>query len=338
MNGGYIDNVRITNSSFVGYEAIGGLVGQVVGGDNFFNRCSLVNPIEFFEAVTGTFEDGVQYYRYVYQQNDDTYNYVKIDLTSESSTYHVGDAIPTGSKDTDKIYILPHKYTISSVNKYQAGLVGNAQIADNSTYLNATFTNCYVTATIGDGTDTGGNTGGILGRCKNDSDKYTINMSYNFFEGIIISQGLYGAGILGDLDNGMGYINVDHNVAFVTYVYKGQYLNPDFNFSRAIATGNIELINGVQKYAHKNLNPIIGRATSSDNKLYNSYRNIGNWGEYYSKVVGSLSTVFGMQSYDEEIGEATGYYLTKEIYGEYIGFDLVNIWEYDQNTQRIKLR
>ena len=337
MNGGYIENVKITNSSFVGYESVGGLVGQVTGGDNFFNRCQLINPIEFFEPVTGNFEADVQYYRYVYQSVDNTYNYVAVDLEKDAD-FHVGDAIPTGEKDTDKVYILPHNYTITSKNKYQAGLVGNAQIADSATYLNITMTNCYVKATIGDGTDTGGNTGGILGRCKNDSDKYTVNLNRNFYEGYIISKGLYGAGILGDLDNGLGYINVDHNFAFVIFVYKGQYLDPEFNFNRAYAAGGAEALADVQKFAHKNLNPIIGRATSSDAKLYMCPNNFGNWAENYSKLSISLSAVFGMQSVDEETGEIERYRLTSQTFSYYLDFDIKNIWLYDDATQRVTLR
>ena len=340
MNGGFVQNVKITNSSFVGYEAVGGLVGQVVGGDNFFNRCQLVNPIEFYTPTEDTtFQANTQYYRYVYQAVDNTYNYVAIDLTKDKD-FHVGDAIPTGDKATDKIYILPNEYTISSKNKYQAGLVGNAQIADSSTYLNITMTNCYVTATIGDGSDTGGNSGGILGRCKNDSEMYTVNLNRNFFEGIIISKGLYGAGILGDLDNGSGYINVDHNFAYVTFVYKGQYIDAKARFYDALEKGTID---EVQKYAHKNLNPIIGRAIAVDEKLHNNYYNYGDWAEYYSKLVQSSSHQYGdvMYYYSEETKEwiVTDYGLPKEIFGPiYLDFDLDNIWEYNKDTQRVTLR
>ena len=339
MNGGYLQNIRITNSSFVGYESVGGLVGQVVGGDNFINMCSLINPIEFYTVTTDTtFKSGTKYYKYTYQSLDNTYNYVEIDLEKDP-VYNVGDAIPTGSKDTDKIYILPSDYTITTKNKYQAGLVGNAQIADNATYCNLTMTNCYVTATIGDGGDTGGNSGGILGRCKNDSDKYIITLSHNYFDGTIISKGLYGAGILGDLDNGLGYINVDHNYANVTYVYKGQYINSDWRFYDSLEKNYYD---EVQKYAHKNLNPIIGRATSSDSRLYNCTNNIGNWEEYYSKLVGSSSLAFTNRtaSYDDVnkqwVVEDKG--ITRETFTIGLGFDLVNVWVFDENTKTVTLK
>lgn len=331
MQGGFVQGVNITNSRFVGYESVGGLVGQVTGGDNFFNRCSLINPKQFYEVTTDTtFQSGTQYYRYVYQSIDDSYNYVAIDISEELPSL-VGTAIPTGEAATDNIYILPDDYTIMSKNKYQAGLVANAQIADSATYLNITMTNCYVTATIGNGGDTGGNSGGILGRCKNDSNKYIVTLENNFFEGIIISKGLYGAGILGDLDNGLGYINVCRNFAYVTYVYKGQYLNADFRFFNALKAGG-EALNDVQKYAHKNLNPIIGRATSSDAKLYFSENNYGDWKEYYSKLSISLSAVYDIQSYDLETGDFYRGAPSTQTFENYLAFD-TNIWEIYKITE-----
>ena len=344
MQGGFLQNVRITNSSFVGYESVGGLVGQITGGDNFISRCSLVNPIEFFTPTTDTtFQSDVQYYEFKYQENDDTYNYVKIDLTAETSKYKAGETIPTGDKATDKIYILPNNYTITSKNKYQAGLVGNAQIADSATYLNLSMSNCLVTATIGDGNDTGGNTGGILGRCKNDSDKYTVELSYNYFNGNIISLGLYGAGILGDLDNGMGRIIVHNNMAIVTFVYKGQWLNVEFRYDNAIEAckqfGNSEPLSELQKYAHKNLNPIIGRATSSDAKLYDgSKNNIGNWSEYYSKLSVSYSIYFNMSSYDEESEDSFIFVPNARTFSVTLGFDMENIWIFNETTGQPELR
>ena len=200
------------------------------------------------------------------------------------------------------------------------------------------MTNCYVKATIGDGNDTGGNTGGILGRCKNDSDKYTVNLNRNFYEGYIISKGLYGAGILGDLDNGLGYINVDHNFSFVIFVYKGQYIDPEFNYRRAYEAGGSEALADVQKFAHKNLNPIIGRATSSDAKLYNCPNNYGNWKENYSKLSISLSAVFDIQYVDEEREEIVPYRVSDSTFGYYLDFDIKNIWIYDSTTQRVTLR
>ena len=355
MNGGYLDNVRITNSSFVGYEAVGGLVGQVVGGDNFINRCSLVNPIEFYTPVAADakFASGETYYIYQYQSVDNTYNYVAIDsedyevgsdiyvngVEPENEVFEITDNDDTKTileKGHGKIYILPHQYTISSKNKYQAGLVANAQIADNSTYLNITMSNCYVNATIGDGNDTGGNTAGILGRCKNDSDKYVVTLYNNYFDGVIITKGLYGAGILGDLDNGSGYINVYNNFALVTFVYKGQYLNADARYFDALSKG-AESLSEVQKTAHKNLNPIIGRATSSNAKLYYSFDNMGDWAENYNKLSVSTSLVFSEQIYDEEQidgNQYRRYYVSRETLVNYLNFD-EDIWDIYRTTDTV---
>ena len=343
MKGGFIQNVHITNSSFVGYESVGGLVGQMTGGDNFIRQCSLINPQEFFTPTTDTvFSTDKTYYTYGYDDKNNTYNYVDVDLSAKDSMYKAGDAIVQGEKDDEKIYELPHNYTISSKNKYQAGLVGNAQIADNATYLNLEMANCLVRATIGDGSDTGGNTGGILGRCKNDSDQYYIELHHNFYEGYIISKGLYGAGILGDLDNGLGRIIVHHNMALVNYVYKGQLIDVDFFYAMAIEAamnGNPDILAELQKYAHKNLNPIIGRATSSNNKLYEGTKNnIGNWTEYYSKLVSSVSIYFNMSSFDEETQSSYIYEINARTFSSMLGFDLENIWIFDNETKTINLR
>ena len=205
------------------------------------------------------------------------------------------------------------------------------------------MSNCLVTATIGDGNDTGGNTGGILGRCKNDSDKYTVELSYNYFNGNIISLGLYGAGILGDLDNGLGRIIVHNNMAIVTFVYKGQWLNVEFRYDNAIEAckqfGNSEPLSELQKYAHKNLNPIIGRATSSDAKLYDgSKNNIGDWSEYYSKLSVSYSIYFNMSSYDEETEDSFIFVPNARTFSVTLGFDMENIWIFDETTGQPKLR
>ena len=47
---------------------------------------------------------------------------------------------------------------------------------------------CYVKAIIGDGNDAGGNTGGIVGRVKNESSVYYTHIERCYYEGTIIAK------------------------------------------------------------------------------------------------------------------------------------------------------
>ncbi len=321
MHGGYLYNIRITNSSFVGYESVGGLVGQVNGGYNLITNCSLVNPIEYFEETEDIkFMDNKNYYEYVY--NDDyTYSYNLIDFTLEDSKYKIGDTIP---KDyySNKIYCLSNNYSISAYNKYAGGIIGNYMLSSgesSDSYL--LINNCYVYATIGDGFDAGGNIAGIIGRVKNDSNLYHVIINNNLFNGYIISRGLYCAGIVGDFDNGLGSAEIYNNFSLVFFVYRGKELLPTPEFI----------------YANKSLNPIIGRAKVYNHNTYKTYNNIGTFNEYNCYINSlSLQNNLGLNC-DTKIEEYPKEFLL-EFLRVYLNFDMDNIWMYNDENSKIELR
>lgn len=218
---------------------------------------------------------------------------------------------------------------ISASNKYAGGIIGNAQInsdlysSGGVIYLEVT--NCSVVANIGDGNDAGGNTGGILGRAKNDYTIYTTKITNCYFRGVITSKGQYGAGIVGDFDNGKGYVSINGCFADVSFVYDNTKL--DIN--------DITNMDDQQKYAHKNMNPIVGRAVSTADGVYECKNNLGTWTEYYSTQIDSTSILFDMSYVDEETNELIRWEVT-ENFLKNIGFDLENTWTFSNGKLSLK--
>lgn len=209
-----------------------------------------------------------------------------------------------------------NEYQISVTNKYAAGLVGNAQMNSDQSELELTISNCYVNAIIGDGNDAAGNIGGILGRAKNDSAKYLIDINHCVYVGTVIGHGQYNGGIVGDFDNGQGHIKINNCLSDVVFIYNELTLNADVAYSE----------NTSQFYAHKNSNPIVGRAVKGELGIYECGSNVGSWNEYYSQYINSISLVFEMR--DDETDEK------KILYADYVSgyldLDLENIWNFAQ--------
>ncbi|MGM9970059.1 MAG: hypothetical protein ACI35S_06665 [Anaeroplasma sp.] len=220
-----------------------------------------------------------------------------------------------------------NEYVISTGKKYAGGIVGNAQMNSDQSSLLISITDCMVIANIGDGEDTGGNTGGILGRVKNESVDYTTIVERCYYKGTIISKGQYNAGIVGDFDNGLGYISINRNLSDVVFVYNGLKLDSE----EAYASGTTQL------YAHKNSNPIVGRATKAEIGIYECIGNIGTWKEYYSSLVGSDSITFDLVTEDED-GNVKKFVLTKFIVMNRFGMDIENVWIYDETNNTISLK
>ena len=213
-------------------------------------------------------------------------------------------------------------YTISCTNKYAAGLVGNAQMNSDQSLLELTMTNCYVNAVIGDGKDVAGNFGGILGRAKNDSVNYLIDISKCVFIGTVIAKGQYNAGIVGDFDNGAGLIRINNCLSDVVFIYNGLVLDAETAFEE----------NTSQYYAHKNSNPIIGRAVKGETGIYQCGSNIGSWSEYYADSVYSISLVFDMR--DDETNEQE--ILSKSYVSGILKLDIENVWVFNQVLDEAK--
>ena len=172
-------------------------------------------------------------------------------------------------------------------------------------------------AIIGDGKDSGGNTGGIVGRVKNESTVYNVLIERCYFKGKIIASGQYNAGIVGDFDNGLGHIIIRNNLADVSFNYKGEELD----------ARNLSLTKA-ETYAHKNSNPIVGRATKAEVGIYETEDNVGTWTEYYADLIHSDSIVFDLATTNEETGLKEPWEMTEIYVKNKFKMDLENIWEF----------
>lgn len=230
------------------------------------------------------------------------------------------------SKTVANDYI-PEVYKFSASNKYIGAIVGNVQMNSDQTYLYVHADNCYAEANVGDGNDAQGNIGGILGRVKNDTVNYKTYITNCVFYGTIISKGQYQGGMIGDLDNGSGYTYLRDNVSIARFVWSQMPLDA-YVAAKSFAD---------QKYAHKNSNPMIGRATLSELGSYECEHNYGTWTEYYANNgVDSLSFAFDMSEENDE-GELILFYPTLS-WWQARPFDLVNTWAYNEATGCIYLK
>ena len=210
-----------------------------------------------------------------------------------------------------------NQYIISAANKYAGGIIGNAQKNSDQEYLTLNVSECYANGLIGDGKDAAGNMGLILGRIKNDADAYNVVITKCVAYGLVMSKGQYTAGIVGDFDNGQGHITILNCLADVSFVYQGLYLNAAVNYSNDL---------DCQKYAHKNSNPIVGRAVNPvDEGEYITSSNMGSWTEYYSTNIASVSMVFDLSSTEDGL---VLYVLTEGFAKNILDLDFVNTWAF----------
>ena len=215
----------------------------------------------------------------------------------------------------------PEGYKIAAKNKYAGGIIGNCQKNSDQERIELHIDNCVVLGTIGDGQDAGGNTGGIIGRVKNEVSAYKTYINNCYFKGTVIAKGQYNAGILGDLDNGAGYCEINNCFADAIFIYNDVTLD----------ARKVDLtLEDIQTYAHKNSNPIVGRATWSTGE-YVTYNNFGSWAEYYDDRINSTGYVFH-SSYGPDWVPADRFY--KNV----LGWDLENVFEYNETTKEICLR
>ena len=134
--------------------------------------------------------------------------------------------------------------------------------------------------------------------------------------GLIVANGQYNGGIVGDFDAGAGYVNIQHCFADVEFIYQDMYLN-----AYEALMANLEC----QNYAHKNSNPIVGRAVASTG-LYETSSNIGSWSEYYTANIASTSLVFNLSNYEEEEKFVT---LTMRLLNLLLKYDFENTWLFE---------
>ena len=295
LQGGYVYDVHATKIKMSGREGVGGIIGIISGGTNYVGNCSLVNP----------------------------YTYTAEILQSAQSN------------DVDPLYLVKsvddftNDYVIMATNKYAGGIIGNVQKNSDQNLVNLTVRNCYTNAVLGNGKDAGGNVGGIIGRVKNETDKYVIDVQKCYFKGIAIAKGNYNAGIIGQFDNGQGNVTIMYNYSDSVFFLGGETLNAYL----ALQVG------ADQEYAHKNTNSIVGRAVGTTGQsIYNTRSNYGTWKEYYKKFIISTSILFELSTSDEDTGEFTLFKPGQEWMTNVLGFDFENDWSYDAQTGAVSLK
>lgn len=217
---------------------------------------------------------------------------------------------------------------ISAGNKYAGGIVGNGQKNSDQPYLKLHVSDCYVKATIGDGNDAAGNTGGIVGRVKNEFNTYETLVERCYYEGTIIAKGNYNAGIVGDFDCGLGKVTIRHNISLVKFIFKGEVLD----------AYEAQLAYAEQEYAHKNTNPIVGRSVWAEGGIYDTSYNYGTWREYYQQYINSYSIVFDLGGFDEDSGDLYVWKISREFVLNGLKLDLENVWLFDDATSTLTLR
>lgn len=313
LQNGTIMNVNFDNIVINNLNAkLTGIVGDMQGG--YIHKVKLTNigmiSKESSGAMVGQITGGVNYIS-------------EVSLVNPLPDKNVTDHSTSVAND-----YIPQTYKISTTNKYAGGIVGNIQMNSDQTTVRTYISNCYVNANIGDGNDAQGNAGGIIGRIKNDNVNYYTFVEYSFFMGTVISKGQYQGGIIGDLDNGSGATVLENCVADARFVWNSLVLD-----------STVALLNGnEQQYAHKNSNPMIGRATLSELGSYTVTNCVGSWVEYYATSSGIVtsSMAFNLSSEDDE-GNVYPFKYSDFFWKDRMGFDL-NIWEIDSTTHIAKLK
>ena len=301
------DNILINNSA----AKILGVVGDMQGG--YIHKVKLTNigmiGKESCGAMVGQITGGVNH------------------ISQVSLVNPLPDAAVTDHSKTVANDYIPAKYKISTTNKYAGGIVGNVQMNSDQSLAETYIENCYVKANIGASVDAQGNVGGIVGRVKNDSVKYITRIEKCYYVGTVIGKGQYLGGMIGDLDNGSGATTLINNFSDARFVWNSIVLD----WKVAVLEAR------EQQYAHKNSNPLIGRATLSELGSYTCINNIGSWKEYYeTNGMISSSMAFDLSSEGDD-GEMSLYEYTDFIWQTRLQFDM-DIWGIDPTTHQAYLK
>ncbi|MCR5349862.1 MAG: hypothetical protein K6E20_02615 [Acholeplasmatales bacterium] len=215
------------------------------------------------------------------------------------------------------------EYRISTTNKYEGGIIGNVQLNSDQDLLYLNVYNCYVNAVIGDGKDSGGNAGLLIGRCKGETVDYVLDIEHNVVYGMVVCKGQYMAGIVGDFDNGLAQVTIKFNIADVKFMYNSVYLD-----AYEAAMNSVE-----QHYAHKNSSPIVGRAVHAEDGLYITSQNLGSWVEYYKTYIVSSSIAFDYSNY---VDDQVFWTMSSSYAFDSLKFDQA-LWTYDDTTHQLIL-
>ena len=288
-------NIKITNQNETG--KLIGIIGAMNGGNlSHINMTNITvigegtpkaNSSTCVGALVGQMIGGVNYVDHVTLTND------------ENQVLHAG-------------------------NKYVGGIVGNIQMDSGVDELEAYISYCIVLADLGDkdGTDSGGCHGGIVGRSKNDKATYYLDINNCFYQGTITTKGNYNAGIIGSIESGNGLYSLCSNYADVIFIFtkEGRLVLDARDVAKIIEEDETA---EYQAYAHKNLNPICGRATTLTDEVLGR-DNAGSWAEYYSKVILSQSTY---------LNRGSDFVLSQNYLESVCEWDFENDWVFNTETK-----
>ena len=125
----HIENVKVINSSFRGYESVGAIVGQIAGGINEIIRCELINnedsKISVFNRYAGGIVGNVQMY------NDKSY--LTLDVNNCSVIASIGELNEEGTTGID-------------AGGAHGGIIG--RIKNDFDCYNVTVNNCFYSGII----------------------------------------------------------------------------------------------------------------------------------------------------------------------------------------------
>lgn len=280
-NGHKISNLTIESSKQKQANIFYKLVGGTIMNVNFEN-ISITNTAQSGKliGIVGAMNGG-----YISNVNMTNITSKAVGVSSGSVGGLVGQII-NGVNYIDHVTLInDENQEISCTNKYVGGIIGNIQLDSNMIEAKVYVSYCVVKADIGNGKDAGGCTAGIVGRIKNDQESYYLDVNNCYFKGNIISKGNYNGGIVGSIESGVGLYSINNNFADVVFIYGPEALVLDAKVFNALEE-EIE-----QEYAHKNCNPIVGRANSLHERILGN-NNVGSWKEYYKEVINSQSIYF----------------------------------------------
>ncbi len=272
VSGGTITNLNFSNITLIGDDAITtkvAIIGQMANG--FLNNIALTNittsGYQGVAGLVGQITGGVNYINQVSLINDEN-------------------------------------CTIVASGKYCGGMVGNLQKDTSEETVELYVDNCFVNAVIGGTLDTGGYSGGIVGRYKNDFDVCVLSIDHCVVYGQVMTGKNYAGGITGGCDYGFGSTTISHCLSQIVLYYAGT------------------TIDGVEAVSVKNGSPIFGRMTVGTGS-YEFYSNFGSFNDYNVGV---------------SDGDDLDFKLSRRYFWETsLNLDLENIWTFNEASMSVSL-
>lgn len=273
VSGGTITNLNFDHITLTGDDAVStkvAIVGQMANG--YLNNIQLTNITAYgyqgVAGMVGQLTGGTNYIQQVSLVNDE------------------------------------HS-TIVASGKYCGGIVGNLQKDTSEEKVELYVNNCFVNAVIGGTLDTGGYSGGIVGRYKNDFANCLLAIDHCVVYGRIMTGKNYAGGITGGCDYGFGKTIISHCLSQIVLYYAGT------------------TIDGVNAVSVKNGSPIMGRQTIGSG-TYEFYNNYGSFNDYNMGI---------------SDGDDLDFKLSRRYFWDTsLDLNLENIWSLDETTKTVSLK